>query len=182
MLIELGKVNYMTKNNDDQKGIILKQPKYTLEVKYSDEAIAKKLMKFTAVGGGPFEISAEEMISILVNQVNTETLAPAFVDMEKVNVVQVMRQIKAVTNNDVKKGQEIIMTYYHPYPLEYAILEEAYKIASIKMMGGRLELTKEFIDGVKKELQPGMEDFTKKFYKNFRQIDLEKKKEEEKKV
>lgn len=162
----------MTKNN---KGTILKQPKYTIEVKYSDEAIAKKLMKFTAIGEESFEISADEMISILVNQVSTETLAPTFVDMEKVNVVQVLRQIKCKVDKDIKAGEEININYTHPYPLEFAILEEAYKIAKIKMDGGMLELTKEFIDSTKDKIKPETDGFIKKFFKGHKQIDLEKK-------
>lgn len=163
------------------KGIILKKPTYSIEVKYSDEAIKNKLLRFTATAGEPFELSAEELISILVNQVNTDTLLPTFVDVEKVNVVQVMRQIKCILNDDMKKGQEISINYTHPYPLEFAILEEAYKIALIEQKDGVRELTKEFIDEVKAKIQPSMDEFIKKFYKGHKQIDLEKPAEEVKK-
>lgn len=161
----------MTQNN---KGTILKQPKYTVEVKYSDEAIEKKLMRFTAIGGESFEISADEMISMLVNQVNTNTLAPIFVEMDKVNVVQVARQIVCTPNKDIKAGEEFRLEYTHPYPLEFAILEESYKIAKINEDVPVFTLTKEFIEDTKKKITPEMGGFIKKFYKGHKQLDLDK--------
>lgn len=154
------------------KGLKLTQKDYKIEVKYSKEAIDKKLMRFTATNGTSFEISADEMISFLVNQVNSDTLKPTFVDIEKINVVQVLRQIKCVLDKDMKKGEEILLNYFHPYPLEFAIIEESYKIAKIELVPGVMELKKEFIDETKKKIKPEMEGFIKKFYQSFKNIDL----------
>ena len=158
----------------NKTGVILKKPNFTLEIKYSPEAIKNKLMRFTATAGDSFEISADEMISMLVNQVNTDTLLPAFVEMEKVNVVQVMRQIKCKLGQDMKAGDEIALNYIHPYPLEFAIIEEVYRIAKIENLP-MVELTKEFIDKTKEQLKPEMEEYVKKFYKSYKQIELSKK-------
>lgn len=167
----------MKKNKEapTHKGVKSKQKGYTIEVKYSKDAEEKKLVKFTTKSGDSFEMSADEMVSLLVNQVNMETLAPTFVETEKVNVVQVSRQLKAVLDKDMKKGTEIRLNYTHPYPLEFALIEEAYKIAKIQQEHGVIELTKEFIDKVKNKLQDKQENFLEKFYKQFKNIDLKKK-------
>jgi hypothetical protein len=148
----------------------LKTEKYTIQVNYSDEAKEKKLMKFIPVDG-EFEISAEDMISFLVNQVSMKELEPTFVDTEKINIVSVHRQIKANLNRDYKKGEEIRMEYVHPYPLEYALLEQIYGIASLEEGVKYLELTNEKIEEIKKKITPEMEEFTKNFYKSIKGLD-----------
>lgn len=155
--------------------IELKKDKFTVQVKYSPEAIEKKLLKFITPSGDEFEISSEEMISILVNQLNTDTLSPTFVEIDKINVVEVSRQLKCVLEEDMKKGQEILLNYVHPYPLEFALLEEAYKIAKVNQGTKVFELTAEFIEEVKAKIKPEMENYMNKFYKSFSQIDLNKK-------
>lgn len=165
----------MTQNNDtEQVGFKAKKEGYTVEVKYSPEAIEKKLIRFTTDNGDQIVLSAEEIISMLVGQVNMETLAPMFVDTEKINVVQVQRQLKVRLDEDMKKGQEINLNYEHPYPLEFALVEEIYKIAKIKGLEATV-LTKEFIEETKGQLQESHQKFVKNFYKTHKQIDLEKK-------
>ena len=154
------------------KAVELKKDKYTIQVKYSPEAVEKKLMKFITPSGDEFEISAEEMISILVGQVNNDTLEATFVETDKINVVEVGRQLKCVLDEDMKKGQEININYVHPYPLEFALIEEAYKIATVDHGGKYLTLTAEMIEDVKKKTTPGMKDFTEKFYRSFKQVKL----------
>lgn len=143
----------------------LKTEDYTIQINYSDEASDKKLMKFIpAEGKKEFVISAEEMISMLVNQVSMKELQPTFVDSEKIQIVSVHRQIKAVLNRDFKQGEEVRIEYVHPYPLEYAILEKIYGYASVEEGVKFIELTNEKIEEIKKKIKPEMEDFTKKFY------------------
>ena len=148
----------------------LKTENYTIQVAFSPEAKKKKLMKFISKGGDEFVISAEEMISILINQVSAETIAPTFVDTEKINVVEVSRQLECVLEEDMKKGQKIRLNYIHPYPLEYALLEEVYKVAKINMDVPALVLTKEYIEETREKLKPEMTEFMNKFYKSFRNI------------
>jgi len=154
------------------KPVELKRDTFTVQIKYSPEAIEKKLMKFITPSGDEFEISAEEMISMLVGQVNSDTLEAAFVESDRVHVVEVGRQLKCVLEEDMKKGQEININYTHPYPLEYALIEEAYKIATFDHGGKYLDLTAEMIEDVKKKITPGMKDYTEKFYKSFKQVKL----------
>ncbi len=167
----------MKKNKTDKLkiGKVAEKKDYKVEVKYSARAIQDKLIRFTTKEHkDKFEISADDLINILVTQVNQDKLAPTFVDSESVNVVQVRRQIKAVLNKDMKKGDEISIDYVHPYPVEFALIEEAYRIAKIEEKRGVLELTKSFIEDVKKKISPSAEKFVEKFYKGHKQIDLKK--------
>lgn len=148
---------------------------FTIEVKYSDEAIKKKLVKFTVTNGNEIVLTADEIISMLVHQVNSETLSPTFVEMDKINVVEVGRQIRCKLDKDFKKGEIININYSHPYPVEFAIIEEAFKIAKIENNSKVTELTKEFLEGVKTRITPKMVDFTKKFYKSIKSVNVNNK-------
>jgi len=153
----------------------LKRENYTIQINYSDEAKKAKLMKFTPKKGKPFVISADEMISFLVNGVNLNTLAPVFVESDRVNVVEVGRQLKCVLDKDMKKGQIININYTHPYPVEFAIIEEGYKLAKINKDVPALSLTSKYLEEVKKKITPMMEEYIDKFYKSFKQVNATKK-------
>lgn len=140
---------------------------YELHVNYDEEAIEKKLMKFVPVGGEPFVISAEEMMSILVGQVNSEVLSAAFVETDRINVVDVMRQIRVRADRPIKKGEEIRLEYIHPYPLEFAVIEEAAKLAKIQMDVPMMELTVDYINAAKGKTLPEQKRFIDFFYKFF---------------
>lgn len=154
------------------QAIELKQKDFTIQLKYSEEAIEKKIMKFITPSGDSFEITSDEMINILLNQVNTDTLSPTFVDIEKMNVVEVSRQLECVLDEDLKKGAKIRLNYKHPYPIEFAIIEEVYKIAKINQDVPMVVLTAEYIEEAKKKIKPMQENFVKKFYKSFKQLVL----------
>lgn len=157
------------------KGKILKLPKFTVEVRYSEEAIAKKSVRFTVTEGKSFEITADELINILVSEVNTDILAPTFVDIEKINVVEVGRQLQCVLDKDMKKGDKININYTHPYPIEFALIEQAYGIAKINLDVPALSLTKEYIESVRAKTTTGMRDYVEKFYKSFKNLTLSRK-------
>ena len=148
----------------------LVKEKFKVQVKYSEEATEKRLMKFVTPSGDEFEISAEEMISMLVGQVNSDTLSAAFVEMDRINVVEVDRQIECVLDKDFKKGEKIRINYKHPYPVEFALIEEAWKIAAINKDTKVFELTKEYIEEVRKKIKPTQENFLKKFYRSFKNL------------
>lgn len=153
----------------------LKKQGYKIQVGYSDEAKEKRLIKFVLdPRKKEFEISADELISILVSQVNSDTLAPVFVDSERVVVVNVGRQLQCVLDRDMKKGQKINLNYSHPYPIEFALIEEGYKIAQIKKDAPAISLSKEYIDDVIKRTKPESKEFVEKFYKSFRNVKLGK--------
>lgn len=157
-----------------EKGKKLDKGNFTVEVKYSDEAIEKKLIKFTVVEGKEIILTADEVISMLVNQVNSEVLSAAFVETDRVNVVEVGRQIQCVLDKDYQKGAVININYSHPYPVEFALIEEGWKLAQIKKDTKITELTSEYLEEVKKKIKPNMEAYIKKFYESFKSVNIKK--------
>lgn len=154
-----------------KKAVKLEKEKFTIEVNYSDEAIQKKLMKFIAKPScDSFEISAEEMASILIGQVNSEIVEATFVESDRVNVVEVLRQIRCRADRDIKKGEEIRLEYTHPYPVEFALIEEAAKLAKINKDVPMLELTAEYIKAVKAKTTPEQHRFVDLIYKFFKNL------------
>lgn len=143
---------------------------YELHVNYDEEAIEKKLMKFVPVGGEPFVISAEEMSSILIGQVNSEVLSATFVESDRINVVDVMRQVRVIADRDIKRGEEIRLDYYHPYPLEFAVIEEAAKLAKIQMDVPMMTLTVGYINAAKGKTLPEQKRFSDFFWKFFKDL------------
>lgn len=153
-----------------KKAVELKKEKYTLQVNYSPEAQEKKLMKFITPYGYEFEISAEEMMTILVGQVNSELLEATFVETDRVNVVEVTRQMKCLADRDIKKGEEIRLEYKHPYPVEFAVIEKAMKLVKINMDVPVFTLTKEYLDEVMKKTTPEQRKFINRFYEFFKNL------------
>jgi len=159
-----------------KKAVELKKEKFTVQVNYSQEAIDKKLMKFVTPSGDEFEVSAEEMASMLMGQVNHELLAATFVESDRVNVVEVKRQIRGFADRDIKKGEEIRMEYTHPYPVEFALIEEGMKLAKVRMDVPVFVLTKEYLDSVRDKITPDQEKFINRFYEFFKNLWNKKKK------
>lgn len=159
-----------------KKPVELKKEKFTIQVNYSPEAEQKKLMKFITPSGDEFEISAEEMSTILMGQVNSQLLSATFVESDRVNVVEVLRQIKVKADRDISKGETIRLEYTHPYPVEFALIEEAMKIAKIKQDVPVFTLTKEYLDSVKEKITPEQKKFINRFYEFFKNLFNKKKK------
>lgn len=152
----------------------IKRDNFTVQIGYSEEANEKKLLKFISKSGDEFEISAEELASMLIGGVNSDTLEASFVESDKINVVEVGRQLECVLTEDMKKGQKININYKHPYPVEFAIIEEAYGIAKINMDVPALTLTREYINETRAKIKPKQESFIKKFYKSFKNLNIGK--------
>jgi len=150
----------------------IKRDKYTVQIGYSKKAIEEKLLKFISKSGDEFEISAEELSSMLIGGVNAETLEATFVNSDKINVVEVGRQLECVLDKDMKVGEKIRMNYIHPYPVEFALIEQAWGIAKINMDVPAFTLTKEYIADVRAKIKPEQENFLKKFYKSFKNLKL----------
>ena len=151
----------------------LEKKDYSVQINYSPEATEKKLMKFiTKKNGDEFEISSEELSSMLIGGVNSATLEATFVESDQINVVEVGRQLQCELTEDMKKGQKINLNYTHPYPLEFALIEQVYKIAKINMDVPVFTLTMEYIEEVRKKLKPEQDKFIEKFYKSFKNIKI----------
>ena len=152
----------------------IKRDNYTIQAGYSKEAEEKHLIKFISKSGDEFEISAEEMAEMLIGGVNSNTLEATFVETDKINVVEVGRQLECVLDKDMKKGEKININYKHPYPIEFALIEQVYGIAKINMDVPALTLTQEYINEVKSKITPKQEKFLEKFYKSFKNIGKKK--------
>ena len=167
--------NYTIKNNFMPKAKEIIKDNYKVQINYSKDSIKNKLLKFIPKEGKPFEISAEELSSMLIGGVNQNTLEATFVETDRVDVVEVGRQLECVLDKNMKKGEKIRMNYSHPYPLSFALIEQVYGIAKIDIDIPKVTLTKEYIDKIKKKLKPEQEEFIEKFYKSFKNVDLNKK-------
>lgn len=154
------------------KAVELKKEKFTVQVKYSPEAIEKKLMKFITPSGDEFEVSAEEMATMLMGQVNSELLEATFVESDRVNVVEVTRQIAVKVTRDIKAGEKVSLEYRHPYPIEFAVIEQAMNLAKINMDVPVFTLTKEYIDEVLKKTTPQQNKFIRRFYEFFKSLKI----------
>ena len=152
----------------------IKKENYTVQIGYSEEAVEKKLLKFISKSGDEFEISAEELSSMLIGGINSDTLEATFVESDKINVVEVGRQLECVLDKDMKKGEKILMNYKHPYPIEFALIEQAMGIAKIDEDVPVTTLTKEYINKVRSKIKPNQENFIQKFYKSFKNVKLNK--------
>jgi hypothetical protein len=157
------------------KAVELKREKYTVQVKYSPEAIEKKLMKFITPSGDEFEVSAEEMSTMLMGQVNNNLLEATFVESDRVNVVEVTRQIAVKVNRDIKSGEKVMLEYRHPYPVEFAVIEQAMKLAKIEIDVPVFTLTKEYLDEVLKKTTPEQKTFINRFYEFFKSLKIRNK-------
>lgn len=162
--------NDITLDELEKKPVEMKKEHFTLQVNYSPEAIEKKLMKFITPSGDEFEIGAEEMATILIGQVNSELIAATFVESDRVNVVEVTRQIRVRLDKDFKKGDEIRLDYVHPYPIEFALIEEAAKLAKINMDTPAFTLTVDYINSVKDKITPKQRNFVDLIYKFFKDL------------
>jgi len=158
-----------------KKAVELKKDGYTLQVNYSKEAKEKKLMKFIPTDGKPFVISADEMGTILSSQINSQTLEAIFVESDRVDVVEVERQMRCLADKDIKKGDEIRITYKHPLPVEFALIEEAWRLAEIKKDVPIKTLSVQYIKKARDKMKPikkNNETFLKSFYAFFKNIKI----------
>jgi len=163
----------MTQNN--MAGKEIKRDNFTVQVGYSKEAREKKLLKFISKSGDEFEINAEELASMLIGGVNSDTLEASFVESDRINVVEVGRQLACVLDKDMKKGEKININYTHPYPIEFALIEQVYGIAKINMDVPAIVLTEDYIKEMKSKIKPEQEKFLEKFYSSFKNLKLNKK-------
>lgn len=158
----------MTKEN--KKGLISEKKNYTVELKYSSKAERDQLIRFTAKEGNTFEISAPQIVELVSQYINGKDLEPVFVDTERIKVVYVTRQMEAKLDRDFKAGETIRIGYQHPYPLEFAIIEEGMKLAKIDPNREGFIVTPELLKQVKRNTPESSKNFIQKFYESFKNL------------
>ncbi len=169
----------VTEEVTEKKGMVADKGDYKVSVKYSDKAIEEKLMKFETPNGDSFEISVPHMIELVSHYVNGSDLAPMFVDNERIKIVYVTRNMKFKLEKDFKAGEEIVVAYEHPYPLEFAIIEEAFNLALIKKEKMGFMVTPEILAEVKRRTPQDSKKFIEKFYQSNQNLKLKENEEEE---
>lgn len=160
----------MTKEN--KKGLISEKKNYTVELKYSSKAERDQLIRFTAKEGNSFEISAPQIVELVSQYINGKDLEPVFVDTERIKVVYVTRQMEATLDRDFKAGETIRIGYQHPYPIEFAIIEEGMKLAQIDPNREGFIVTPELLKQVKRNTPEASKNFIQKFFQSFKNIGL----------
>ena len=147
------------------QGFVSETEKFKIEVKYSDEAVEKELIKFTPKKGKSVEINADAIIGIIATQFKTKDFALALADTEinNVFVVETERYINATLDRDFKKGETISFPFKHIYPYVLAAVEETYKIC--KMTGQVESVPKEVYEETLKKLGDINKEFIEKYYK-----------------
>ncbi len=76
----------------------------------------------------------------------------------------------ATLERDFKAGETIHLAYEHPYPLEFALIEEAFNIAKIDKDREGFVVTPELIKKTKKQTPKSCLNFVKKFYESFKNL------------
>lgn len=163
-----------TKKPRVKKGLVSNNGDYSVSIKYSKTAVKDKLIKFTVNKGNSFEISTDKLIELVAHYVNSDVLAPMFVDTERINVVYVTRALNFRADKDIKEGETFQMYYEHPYPIEFALIEEGMGMALINKEKMGFVVTPEMLKDVKAKESPEAKTFIRKFYESFRNIGKKK--------
>lgn len=150
----------MAKKKEAQEGLVAQLDGGTVEIKYSADSTEKGLIKFTPKGKD-FEISADDLLSIIRDNFAEKELAIALTDttVNKIFMVDVIRQFNFEALQDYKKGDVVSIKAFQPYPYVLAALEEAYNKCKISGEVEAIEVSKftEALEGLKKR----NEDFVK---------------------
>lgn len=121
-------------SNEKKSGYILEKEKYNIVIKDTKENTDNEIITFSDKKGKKLvEISADELLKILANNVRTSKLAVALstVDSKTIPMVEVTRHIHGKLERDYAKGDEIIFDFKHMYPYLLAVLEKTYELCEI---------------------------------------------------
>lgn len=150
------------------KGEFFENDTLRIDVKFSDEAVEKELIKFTSKNGEPIIFSAGEMLDVIREQFREkrlkETIAYTTADSAFIPTAEAMVPIYFNASKDIKQGE--LVQFFAPMqiPLGIALVMEAHRLCTIK---GK-EISKISIDDfeeAKKTLAETNKDFTEKFFK-----------------
>lgn len=149
-----------------KKGYIAHKDKFKVEVKYSDKALKKDLIRFTLKKGKAFEITARELVDLIVPHFNVKMMSPLLVDNNIIRMVEVSRTLIGNLNRDMKAGDPITIPYKHLVPFQFAACEEAMNLG--KAEGNPIpvySITTEEWEAAKKNVDEEIKNFTKLQYK-----------------
>jgi hypothetical protein len=160
------------------KGEFFENDSLRIDVKYSDEAKEKELIKFTSKDGEPIIFSVGEMLDLIREQFRERNLAASLTtaDTTFIPSVEAAVPISFNANKDIAKGE--LVQFYAPMniPLGIALVMEANRLCTIKGKEIMKIPTEEF-EEAKVTLKEGAKEFVEKFFNP--QIDALKKKRAE---
>ena len=145
-------------------GYIAKKPNYSVEIKYSENAIKNNLIKFIPKQGKAFEVPVGDLIALLAKHVSTEILAPVLMDSKLVNMIKVQRAVTLQTSRDIAAGETLYIPFEHMMPLEYAIAEEALGVSQISDKVKTINQKQLLL--AKKRVTKEVENFSKSAYES----------------
>lgn len=149
-----------------------------IDVKFSDEAKEKELIKFTSKNGEPIIFSAGEMLDLIREQFREKNLAASLTTADTTFIPSVEAAVPIFfnANKDIKEGE--LVQFFAPMqiPLGIALVMEANRLCTIKGTEILKIPTTEF-EEAKKTLAEESKEFVEKFFKP--QIEALKKAREE---
>lgn len=149
-----------------RRGFIAHKEKYKIEIKYSEKAEKKELIKFTVKKGTAFEMSIRELVDLVALHFNKKMIAPMFVESNTVHMTEVTRVLKGVVTQDMKVGDEINIPYKHFIPYAFAVCEEAMNLCKVEGRPIReYVISEEDFELAKKSVDQKVVDFTNLVYK-----------------
>lgn len=159
------------------KGNFFENNDIRIDIKYSDEAIERELIKFTIKEGNEFIISSQDILALIQEQFKQKSLAAALTttDTTFVPSVEVAIPICFDANKDIKMGERVMFWAPFQFPIGVALVAEAYKLCSIK---GKeiLKIPMEEFKEASETLAESSKEFVEKVFKP--QIDALKKERE----
>lgn len=155
------------------KGVKFEQNNYTVEIKYSQEAVEKELIRIIPKDG-EIVISADDIIKLIVDNFRNKELAYALstTDTNFVPSVEVAIPIHFNANRDIKQGD--LVSFYAPFilPIGLALGMEAYQLCKDEGRDVLQIPRKEFEESAKTLKEKSMK-FVEEYFKP--QIDAVKK-------
>lgn len=149
-----------------KKGFVAHRDKFKVEVKYSDKALKKDLIRFTVKKGNVIEISAGDIVDLIAPHFNVRMMSPLIVKNNIIRMVEVTRTLHGVLTRDWKAGENITFPYKHLVPFELAACEEAMNLGKVEGRPIRtFELSEEDWEKAKKSVNEGIKNFTSMQYK-----------------
>lgn len=148
------------------KGEYFENDALRIDVKYSDEAIEKELIKFTQKSEKPIIFSAGEMLDVIREQFRQKDLAAALTtaDTTFIPTAEAAVPISFNANKDIKEGE--LVQFFAPMqiPLGIALVMEAHRLCIIK---GKeiLKIPVEEFEEAKTTLAEESKEFVEKFFK-----------------
>ena len=146
-----------------EEGLVAHKRDYSIEIKYSEEARKKKLIKFTAKRKNrEFVMSLEEFINMVMVHLNKEEAHMLNINRESITMVKVERSISGKASKAFVEGEDISFNYIDTVPIEMAVAMEALNLCRIQ--GEPEKLPTSFIEEAKNSITEKQKEYFKMAY------------------